>query len=157
VAALLEVDGLQPHVFTRDGVVRAVDGVSFSVAPGETLGVVGESGCGKSVTSLSILRLIASPPGRIVAGQVIFEGRIAGSERGREARCAATRSHDLPGADVSTQSAHRWAADRESRSCTGLSQQTRWRGRAICARSACPSRNGAYASIHELRAACASA
>ena len=55
--------------------MRAVDGVSFSVAPGETLGVVGESGCGKSVTSLSILRLIASPPGRIVAGQVLFEGR----------------------------------------------------------------------------------
>jgi peptide/nickel transport system ATP-binding protein len=75
VAALLEVDGLQTHFFTRDGIVRAVDGVSFSVAPGETLAVVGESGCGKSVTSLSILRLIASPPGRIVAGRVIFEGR----------------------------------------------------------------------------------
>jgi len=62
---LLEVDGLKTHFFTRDGVVRAVDGVSFSVYPGETLAVVGESGCGKSVTSLSILRLIASPPGRI--------------------------------------------------------------------------------------------
>ncbi len=72
---LLEVDGLQTHFFTRDGIVRAVDGVSFAVAPGETLAVVGESGCGKSVTSLSILRLIASPPGRIVAGRVIFEGR----------------------------------------------------------------------------------
>ena len=55
--------------------MRAVDGVSFSVARGETLAVVGESGCGKSVTSLSILRLIASPPGRIVAGRVLFEGR----------------------------------------------------------------------------------
>lgn len=72
---LLEVDGLKTHFFTRDGVVRAVDGVSFSVAPGETLAVVGESGCGKSVTSLSILRLIASPPGRIVVGRVLFEGR----------------------------------------------------------------------------------
>jgi peptide/nickel transport system ATP-binding protein len=72
---LLEVDGLQTHFFSRDGVVRAVDGVSFSVAPGETLAVVGESGCGKSVTSLSILRLVASPPGRIVAGRVLFEGR----------------------------------------------------------------------------------
>jgi peptide/nickel transport system ATP-binding protein len=75
MAALLEVDGLQTHFFTRDGIVRAVDGVSFSVAPGETLALVGESGCGKSVTSLSILRLIASPPGRIVAGRVVFEGR----------------------------------------------------------------------------------
>lgn len=72
---LLEVDGLTTHFFTRDGVVRAVDGVSFSVYPGETLAIVGESGCGKSVTSLSILRLIASPPGRIVAGRLNFAGR----------------------------------------------------------------------------------
>src|SRR3954465_9104319 len=72
---LLEVEDLRTHFFTRDGVVRAVDGISFSVALGETLAVVGESGCGKSVTSLSILRLIASPPGRIVSGQVQFEGR----------------------------------------------------------------------------------
>jgi peptide/nickel transport system ATP-binding protein len=74
-APLLEVDGLTTHFFTRDGVVRAVDGVSFSVYPGETLAIVGESGCGKSVTSLSILRLIASPPGRIVAGRLNFAGR----------------------------------------------------------------------------------
>ena len=67
-APLLEVDDLKTYFFTRDGVVRAVDGVSFSVYPGETLAIVGESGCGKSVTSLSILRLIASPPGRIVSG-----------------------------------------------------------------------------------------
>jgi peptide/nickel transport system ATP-binding protein len=75
VAALLEVESLRTHFFSRDGVVRAVDGVSFSVDPGETLAVVGESGCGKSVTSLSIMRIIASPPGRIVAGRVLFEGR----------------------------------------------------------------------------------
>jgi peptide/nickel transport system ATP-binding protein len=74
-APLLEVDGLKTHFFTRDGVVRAVDGVSFSIQPGETLALVGESGCGKSVTSLSILRLIASPPGRTVAGAVRFDGR----------------------------------------------------------------------------------
>ena len=72
---LLEVDGLTTYFFTRDGVVRAVDGVSFSVYPGETLAIVGESGCGKSVTSLSILRLIASPPGRIVSGRMVFAGR----------------------------------------------------------------------------------
>jgi peptide/nickel transport system ATP-binding protein len=69
------VEDLKTYFFTRDGVVRAVDGVSFSVARGETLAIVGESGCGKSVTSLSILRLIASPPGRTVAGRVVFEGR----------------------------------------------------------------------------------
>src|SRR5271155_5636654 len=74
-AALLEVEGLKTYFFTRDGVVRAVDGVSFAVARGETLAIVGESGCGKSVTSLSILRLIASPPGRTVGGRVLFEGR----------------------------------------------------------------------------------
>src|SRR5690349_8359928 len=75
MAALLEVDGLKTHFFTRDGVVRAVDGVSFSIQPGETLALVGESGCGKSVTSLSILRLIASPPGRTVAGSIRFNGQ----------------------------------------------------------------------------------
>src|SRR5215212_3798764 len=74
-APLLQVDDLKTYFFTRDGVVRAVDGVSFSVYPGETLAIVGESGCGKSVTSLWILRLIASPPGRIVDGLVLFEGR----------------------------------------------------------------------------------
>jgi peptide/nickel transport system ATP-binding protein len=83
-ASLLEIEGLKTHFFTRHGVVRAVDGVSFSVAPGETLAVVGESGCGKSVTSLSILRLIASPPGRIVEGSIRFQGQdlLALSERG---------------------------------------------------------------------------
>src|SRR5207302_8230145 len=73
--ALLEVERLKTYFFTRDGVVRAVDGVSFSVGRGETLCIVGESGCGKSVTSLSILRLVASPPGRTVEGRVLFEGR----------------------------------------------------------------------------------
>jgi peptide/nickel transport system ATP-binding protein len=73
--ALLEVDDLTTHFFTRDGIVRAVDGVSFSVMRGEVLAIVGESGCGKSVTSLSIMRLVASPPGRTVRGRVLFEGR----------------------------------------------------------------------------------
>ncbi len=72
---LLEVDALKTYFYARDGIVRAVDGVSFHVFPGETLAVVGESGCGKSVTSLSILRLIASPPGKIVGGRLLFEGR----------------------------------------------------------------------------------
>ena len=71
---LLEVTALQTHFATPDGVVRAVEGLSFTVAPGETLAIVGESGCGKSVTSMSILRLIQSPPGRI-AGSIRFEGQ----------------------------------------------------------------------------------
>ena len=72
---LLEIDDLKTYFFTPAGVVKAVDGVSYSVHSGETLGVVGESGCGKSVTALSILRLVADPPGRIVGGAVRLEGR----------------------------------------------------------------------------------
>ncbi len=72
---VLEVDDLRTHFFTQAGVIRAVDGVSYAVRAGETLGVVGESGCGKSVTALSILRLVASPPGRIVGGAIRFDGR----------------------------------------------------------------------------------
>ncbi|GAC1367196.1 MAG: ABC transporter ATP-binding protein [Ktedonobacteraceae bacterium] len=71
---LLEVNNLKTYFFTRGGVVKAVDDVSFVMRPGETLGVVGESGCGKSVTALSIMRLIASPPGKIVAGEIHFNG-----------------------------------------------------------------------------------
>jgi len=71
---VLEIENLQTHFFTASGVVRAVDGVSYAVRSGETLGVVGESGCGKSVTALSILRLVADPPGRIVGGAIRFEG-----------------------------------------------------------------------------------
>lgn len=69
---LLEVRGLKTHFFTEDGVVRAVDGVDFYVRRGEVLGIVGESGCGKSVTSLSIMKLIAQP-GEIVEGEIIFD------------------------------------------------------------------------------------
>ncbi|UCF93699.1 MAG: ABC transporter ATP-binding protein, partial [Desulfobacterales bacterium] len=72
---LLEIEDLSVHFHIPEGVARAVDGVNFDLAAGETLGLVGESGCGKSVTSLSILGLIPSPPGRIPAGQIRFEGR----------------------------------------------------------------------------------
>ncbi len=74
MAPLLEVRDLKTQFFTQDGVVKAVDGVSFHVNRGETLGIVGESGCGKSVTSLSIMRLIPSPPGKIAEGQILFDG-----------------------------------------------------------------------------------
>src|SRR3954462_8267354 len=72
--ALLEVENLQTHFGTPDGVVRAVEGLSFHINAGETVAIVGESGCGKSVTSMSILRLVQTPPGKI-AGSIRFEGR----------------------------------------------------------------------------------
>jgi oligopeptide transport system ATP-binding protein len=72
--ALLEVKDLKTYFYTDDGIVRAVDGVSWDVEEGETLGLVGESGCGKSVSALSLLRLIPNPPGKIVGGQVLFGG-----------------------------------------------------------------------------------
>lgn len=71
---LLEVKDLKTYFYTEDGVVKAVDGVNFYVNPGEVMGLVGESGCGKSVTSLSIMRLI-SAPGKIVSGQILFDGK----------------------------------------------------------------------------------
>ena len=71
---VLEIENLKTHFFTAGGVVRAVDGVSYALRSGETLGVVGESGCGKSVTALSVLRLVADPPGRIVEGAIRLAG-----------------------------------------------------------------------------------
>ena len=75
MATLLEVRSLTTEFVTRGGVVRAVDGVSWDVAEGETVALVGESGCGKSVSALSVMRLVAAPAGRIVGGQVFFKGR----------------------------------------------------------------------------------
>jgi oligopeptide/dipeptide ABC transporter ATP-binding protein len=75
MADLLQVRNLETSFFTPEGEVRAIDGVSFEIGEGRTLGLVGESGCGKSVTSLSIMRLIPSPPGRIVGGEILYRGR----------------------------------------------------------------------------------
>jgi peptide/nickel transport system ATP-binding protein len=73
--SLLEIRGLKTHFKTDDGMVRAVDGVDLRIDRGETLGVVGESGCGKTVTAMTVLKLIQMPPGRIVAGSILWQGR----------------------------------------------------------------------------------
>lgn len=75
MAPLLEIQDLEVAFFTKDGVVRAVNGISYSLETGDTLGLVGESGCGKSVSTLAMLRLIPEPPGRIMGGRVLLEGR----------------------------------------------------------------------------------
>src|SRR3984957_8352459 len=72
---ILEVKNLRTSFFSEDGEIKAVDDVSFNVFKGKTLGIVGESGCGKSVTSLSIMRLIPNPPGRVVGGEINYKGR----------------------------------------------------------------------------------
>ena len=72
---LLEVEGLKTVFFTEEGTVQAVNGVDFTLEAGEAFGLVGESGCGKSVTALSILRLVPEPPGKIVEGSIRFQGR----------------------------------------------------------------------------------
>jgi peptide/nickel transport system ATP-binding protein/oligopeptide transport system ATP-binding protein len=92
--AILELSDLRTHFFTPTGVVKAVDGVGFTIHRGRTLGVLGESGSGKSVTALSIMRLVAHPPGRIVSGRAMFDGRdlFAISEG---------QMRDIRGADIS--------------------------------------------------------
>ena len=75
MAKLLEVKNLKTQFFTQDGVVHAVNGISYSVGAGETLAIVGESGSGKSVGVMSLIRLIPQPPGKIVDGEVIFDGQ----------------------------------------------------------------------------------
>ncbi len=72
---LLEIKNLKTHFFTHEGTVKAVDGVSFKINQGETLGIVGESGSGKSVTALSVMKLIPHPPGKIIGGEIYFEGK----------------------------------------------------------------------------------
>src|SRR5260370_22629907 len=96
---LLDVRGLRTHFHTSAGVIRAVDGVSWDVRKGETVALVGESGCGKSVSALSVMRLASAPAGRIVGGEILFKGSnllaLSAQEmplaRGRE---VAIRFHD---------------------------------------------------------------
>ena len=91
---MLEIKGLKIYFDTEAGVLKAVDGVDVGIDAGETLGVVGESGCGKSVTALTVMRLLSMPPGRIAGGEILWRGRdlVARGRRRRSARCAAKRS-----------------------------------------------------------------
>jgi len=84
--SLLKISGLRTYFYTYQGVVKAVDGVSFEVNKNETVGLVGETGCGKSVTALSIMRLIQWPPGKIVGGEIIFKGEDLALKTDREMR-----------------------------------------------------------------------
>lgn len=86
VQPILKIENLHTHFFTEKGEVPAVDGVDLYINPGEVLGVVGESGCGKSVTSLSVLKLVPNPPGRIVDGRILFKGRDIVPMKEREMR-----------------------------------------------------------------------
>ena len=159
---LLEVADLRTWFFTRDGIVRAVDGVSFHVTHGETLAVVGESGCGKSVTALSVLRLIPSPPGRIVSGTIRFAGRdLLGLS---EAEMRDVRGNEIsmifqepmtslnPVLTIGHQIAETLTLHQ------GLSRKRRLPGLSICCGSSTsPSPSGALPSTHtSFRAACGS-
>ena len=114
---MLDIRGLKTHFTTDDGIVQAVDGVDISIGRGETVGVVGESGCGKTVTALSVLKLIAMPPGKIVAGQILYQGRdLAPLSTGRDGPHPRQGHRDgVPGADDLAQSGlHHRRADRRS-------------------------------------------
>ena len=92
--ALLEIKGLKTHFKTDDGWLHAVDGVDISIERGETVCVVGESGCGKTVTAMTVLKLVPMPPGRIAGGQVLWQGRdlvLASSEEMRRVRGRGSR------------------------------------------------------------------
>ncbi len=158
--ALLDVQNLQTHFGTMDGVVRAVEGLSFHVDAGETVGIVGESGCGKSVTSMSILRLIAEPPGKI-AGNIWFEGRDLLTLPEHEMRAVRGNRDldDLPGADDEPEpGVHGRRADRRTlRLHQDKSRKGRGRRRDMLTHGRHPPPPaGARLSAPAHRAACAS-
>ena len=164
VMALLEIKGLKTHFKTDDGWLHAVDGVDMSIDAGETLGVVGESGCGKSVTAKTVMKLIDMPPGRIVAGQVLWQGRdlvpLAADEMQKDPR-QGNRDH-LPGADdVAESGVHDRRADRrEHPAARGpVAARTRWTAPWRCSSwCAFPRPSGASTTTRtSSRAACASA
>jgi peptide/nickel transport system ATP-binding protein len=159
--ALLEVDNLQTHFRTPDGINRAVDGVSFEVNAGETLAIVGESGCGKSVTAMSILRLIPEPPGKI-AGQVRFNGRNLLAMSDREMRAIRGNDISMIFQEPMTSLNPVLTVGRQIGETLRLHQACRRSGRGPGRRDAEPRRHsrrsvGWKEYPHQLRAACGSA
>ena len=154
---LLEVRGLHTEFRTGAGLVRAVDGISYTVEHGETVAIVGESGSGKSVSALSILRLIPDPPGRITAGEILFDGRdLRGLVRGGDARGPRPRHrHGVPGADDLAQSGadHRPPDHRDAGAASGRRSRRRPSG----ARSSCSSWSASPTPARRLQAVSASA
>ena len=146
---LLEVRGLHTEFRTGAGLVRAVDGISYTVEQGETVAIVGESGSGKSVGALSILRLIPDPPGRITAGEILFDGRdlrgLSEAEMRRDPR--PRHRHGVPGADDLAQSRadHRPPDHRGAGAASGRGSRRRRSGaRSSCSKwSASPTPAGA--------------
>jgi peptide/nickel transport system ATP-binding protein len=137
--ALLDVRELRTHFHTRAGLAKAVDGVSFSIDAGETLALVGESGCGKSVTAFSILRLVADPPGRIAGGEIVFDGRDLLKLDAAQMRAVRGDriGDDLPGADDLAESgAHHRRPDRRGRAAAPEGLEAR--RVAACRRTARP-------------------
>ena len=134
---LLDIRGLKTHFKTDDGMVRAVDGVDISIGRGETVGVVGESGCGKTVTAMSVLKLVPMPPGIIVDGQIVFEGRdLVPLERRGDGRDPQQGDrHRLPGADDLAQPGLHRSASRSPRWCAAMKAcraRTAWRKPSRC-------------------------
>jgi len=139
--ALLQIRGLRTHFKTDDGMLRAVDGVDLTIARGETLSLVGESGCGKTVTAMTVLKLIATPPGEIVAGHILWKGRDLVPLAADEMRRIRSREIAMSG-------------------CTmGSTEATQSTGRSrCCASSMCRRRSGGCTTTRtSYRAACGSA
>ena len=158
---ILELKNLHTYFFVERGVVKAVNGVNLSLERRSTLGVVGESGCGKSVTAMSVMRLIKDPPGKIAEGEIWLHKEPGGAgidiasldPMGREIRCDPRRRdcHDLPGADDLAQpAAHHRQPDRRDRDVApeGGRRTRRWNGpRRCCTRCALLSLTSAWANI----------
>ena len=161
-APVLEVSDLRTVFATRDGAVHAVNGVSFSIGPGELLGVVGESGSGKSVTMMSLMGLLPSPPARITGGSILYQGREVREMSDREMR--ALRGGEIgfvfqdPMTSLNPVFTVGFQLVEPIRAHLGLSRRRRASGRRSCWRSsASPTRGGGSTTIRtSSRAGCAS-